>query len=303
VTNRSKSIRWSVLLVGLMLIWGLMYPATKYVVQVIDPGFVAFMRYCIATLALLPFYVVERRKSDSRIGRRDAIAMSALGLLGVAGFSVCITFGIKLSTAANSALLVNTQPILTALIAPLLIREGTSPLRIVGGVFGLVGIYLLVSGGMGFSQLLRPEYLLGNMLLLSAALLFSLYSIFIKRYVSAYGGLVPTFLSMAAGTVLLTPVLILGTGASLHSITLVHGALLLYIGVVATAVAYLLLNQSYHHLGVVRAVGFKFLIPVFGFVLSVILLSENPTVMDYIGAGIVIVAVLLIQNAAVRRTN
>jgi drug/metabolite transporter (DMT)-like permease len=292
-----------VLLVGLTFIWGLMYPATKYVVQVIDPGVVAFMRYGIATLALLPFYLAERRKRGSRIGCRDAVAMSALGVLGVAGFSVCLTFGINLSTSANSALLVNTQPILTALIAPLLIRERSSPLHVVGGVIGLLGIYLLVTGGMGTGQVLRLEYLLGNVLLLSAALLFSLYSIFIKRYVSAYGGLAPTFLSTAAGTVLLIPVLILGTGASLRSIMVVHVVLLLYIGVVATAVASLLLNQSYHHLGVVRAVGFKFLIPVFGFVLSVILLSEKPTVMDYIGAGIVIVAVLLIQNGAVRRTD
>jgi drug/metabolite transporter (DMT)-like permease len=288
-----------------MLIWGLMYPATKYVVRVIDPGFVAFMRYCIATLALLPFFLVERgkRTSKSRIRRRDAVAMSALGVLGVAGFAVCITFGIKLSTAANSALLVNTQPILTALIAPLMIRERTSPLRILGGLLGLGGIYLLVSGGTGLGQVLHRQHLLGNMLLLSAALLFSLYSILIKRYVSAYGGLAPTFLSMAAGTVLLIPVLIIGSGPSLRSFNLVHAALLLYIGVAATAVANLLLNQSFHHLGVVRAMGFKFLIPLFGFVLSVVLLGETPSLVDYIGAAIVVVSVLLIQNAGAVRPS
>ncbi len=229
--------------------------------------------------------------------------MSALGLVGVAGFSVCITFGIKLSTAANSALLVNTQPILTALIAPLLIRERTSPLRIVDGLFGLVGIYILVSGGMGIRQVLQPEHLLGNVILLSAALLFSLYSIFVKRYVLTYGGLAPTFLSMATGTVLLIPVLVFGSGPSISSLNLVHGALLLYIGVVATAVANLLLNQSFHHLGVVRAMGFKFLIPVFGFVLSVILLHEKPAIVDCLGAGIVIVSVLLIQNTGMAKSS
>jgi drug/metabolite transporter (DMT)-like permease len=86
-------------------------------------------------------------------------------------------------------------------------------------------------------------------------------------------------------------------------ITPVHVTLLLYIGIVATAVGYLLLNQSFHHLGVVRAMGLKFLIPVFGFVLSVVLLQERPALMDYIGSGIVIAAVVLIQNAAVRGTD
>jgi len=282
-----------------MLIWGLMYPATKYVVQVIDPVFIAFVRYCIATLSLMPFFVVDMGRRKTRIGSRDALAMSALGLFGVTGFSVCLTIGIKLSTAANSALLVNTQPILTALIAPLLIKEYTSLVRIVGAVFGLVGIYFLVSGGLRIGQVFQPEYFLGNVLLLSAALLFSLYSIFVKRYVSKYGGLAPTFLSMAAGTVLLIPALFVGSGPSFRSMNLVHWALLLYIGVAATAVANLLLNQSFHHLGVVRAMGFKFLIPVFGFVLSVILLQEKPGIVDYIGAGIVVLSVLLIQNARV----
>jgi drug/metabolite transporter (DMT)-like permease len=285
-----------------MLIWGLMYPATKYVLETMDATFVAFMRYCIATVALLPFFVAERRRAASPIGRRDALIMSALGAIGVGGFSVCITFGIKLSTAANSALLVNTQPILTALLAPLLIGEATSRTRIFGGLFGLAGIYLLVSGGAGFREVLMTRYIAGNVLLLAAALLFSIYSIFVKRYVSRYGGLTPTFLSMATGTVLLIPVLLSGTDHSLGSVRFVHVAILLYVGVIATAVANLLLNQSFHHLGVVRAMGFKFLIPLFGFVLSVVLLREAPAVVEYVGAGIVVVSVLLIQRSQVRQT-
>ena len=285
-----------------MLIWGLMYPATKYVLGTIDATVVAFARYCIATVSLLRFFVAERRRADSPLERRDVIVMSALGAIGVGGFSVCITFGIQLSTAANGALLVNTQPILTALLAPLLIGEATSRTRIFGGLFGLAGIYLLVSGGVGFREMLTTQYLAGNILLLAAALLFSIYSIFVKRYVTKYGGLTPTFLSMATGTVLLIPVLLSGAGLSLGSVRLVHVAILLYIGVIATAVANLLLNQSFHHLGVVRAMGFKFLIPLFGFVLSIILLREAPALAEYVGAGIVVVSVLLIQRARVRQS-
>jgi len=279
-----------------MLIWGLMYPATKYVLESIDAVSVAFARYSIATVALLPFFVAERRKASMSIDRRDAVIMSLLGVIGVGAFSMCITFGIKLSTAANSALLVNTQPILTALLAPVLIGESTSRTRTFGGLFGLIGIYLLVSGGAGFREMLTSRYLAGNAPLLAAALLFSIYSIFVKAYVSKYGGLTATFFSMAAGTVVLIPVLVFGRGPSPGSPGLTQIAILLYVGVVATAVANLLLNQSFHHLGVVRAMGFKFLIPVFGFVLSVILLKEAPSALEYVGAGIVVVSVLLTQR-------
>lgn len=129
----------------------------------------------------------------------------------------------------------------------------------------------------------------------------SIYSILLKRFVIKYGGLVPTFLSMLSGTVVLLVAAVVITGKQfLRGITLGSWPLLIYIGVVGTALVYPLFNLALKARGVVRAVGFKLLIPVFGIALSVILLGERPGIYTYVGAGIVIASVYLIQLVPVR---
>jgi drug/metabolite transporter (DMT)-like permease len=287
-----------------MLVWAAMYPLTKVVVRSVHPVTVAGIRYVLGSLPLLPFFAAEVRRRRPAISFKDGLVMCLLGILGITLFSACLTLGIQRSTASNSALLVNTQPILTVLLAPLLIDERYSWRRIAGALVGLAGIYLIVSGGRILSDILAYEYLLGNLLLLGASLLFSLYSILLKGYLGRYGGLIPTFFSMTAGTaILLLFIAATGTGSRLGAITPRDWLLLAYIGIVATAIGYLVLNTGIRHVGVVRAVGFKFLIPVFGIALSVAFLGERFTPVDAGGAALVFAALYLTQSRRPRRPS
>jgi drug/metabolite transporter (DMT)-like permease len=72
---------------------------------------------------------------------------------------------------------------------------------------------------------------------------------------------------------------------------------------VGTALVYPLFNLALKANGVVRAVGFKLLIPVFGIALSVVLLGERPGLYTYSGAVIVIASVYLIQRVPARATK
>jgi len=72
---------------------------------------------------------------------------------------------------------------------------------------------------------------------------------------------------------------------------------------VATALVYPLFNLTLRSAGVVRAVGFKLLIPVFGIVLSYLLLGERPQVLTLVGAAVVIGSVYMIQRVPARETR
>ena len=63
-------------------------------------------------LALLPWYAREARRRPARLSAGDVAE--------------------KLSTASNGSLLTNSQPIFTTLLAPLIINEEFTPLRLVG---------------------------------------------------------------------------------------------------------------------------------------------------------------------------
>ena len=296
-----RNVLWPVLLIFVMLILATVFPATKHLSKAISPATIAFFRYFWGTIPLIPFFIVENRRNRRSLSLPDALAMFALGVLGIAVFSICFNFGLKLSTAYNGSLLINSQPIFTTLLAPLIIKEDFSGLRTMGALAGVAGVYLIVAGGVRLGEVLTHEYFWGNLILLGGALSISIYSILLKRYIVKYGGFVPTFLSMLSGTVvLLVAAVSIAGNRVFHGITLESWPLLIYIGVIGTALVYPLFNLALKATGVVRAVGFKLLIPVFGIALSIIVLDERPGLSTYVGAAIVIASVYLIQRVPVR---
>jgi len=302
---------WTVLLVAVMFVLATVYPATKSLTGDLSPLTVSFFRYLFGVLPLVPLYLAERRRlaAAERMAtlRRDRWLMGLLGLPGIALFSIALTFGVKLSTAYNGSLLVNSQSIFTTLLAPLIIREDFSALRLAGSLAGVAGVGLVVAGGGSFDSLgsiLTQRYFLGNLILVGGALSISIYTILLKRYVIRYGGLVPTFLSMLAGAAALFAVALVALqGNPLRGIHGLQWLILLYVGVVATALVYPLFNLTLRSAGVVRAVGFKLLIPVFGIVLSYLLLGERPQVLTLVGAAVVIGSVYMIQRVPARETR
>ncbi|MEE9308325.1 MAG: DMT family transporter [Spirochaetia bacterium] len=299
-----RGVLWPILLIFVMFILATVFPATKHLSRDVSPVTIAFFRYFWGTIPLIPFFIIEKKRKRRSLSGSDILAMAGLGVLGIALFSVCYTFGLKLSTAYNGSLLINSQPIFTTLLAPLIIKEDFSHARILGALAGVVGVYFIVAGGLGPGDILTHEYFWGNLILLGGALSISIYSILLKRYVIKYGGFVPTFLTMLSGTVFLLGAALLLTGSEVfQGITLKSWPLLIYIGMVGTALVYPLFNLALKATGVVRAVGFKLLIPVFGIALSVVLLGERPGLFTYIGAVVVIAAVYLIQRVPARATK
>jgi len=299
--QETRNVLWPVLLIFVMFILATVFPATKHLSKDISPATIAFFRYFWGTIPLIPFFIVENRRNRRALNYRDVLVMFGLGVLGIAVFSICYNFGLKLSTAYNGSLLINSQPIFTTLLAPLIIKEDFSGVRTVGALAGVAGVYLIVAGGLRLGDILTHEYFWGNLILLGGALSISIYSILLKRYVIRYGGFIPTFLSMLSGAVaLLVAAIIIDGNRFFQGITPRSWPLLIYIGVIGTALVYPLFNLALKATGVVRAVGFKLLIPVFAVAMSVFLLGERPGLFTYVGAAVVIASVYLIQRVPVR---
>jgi drug/metabolite transporter (DMT)-like permease len=292
-----KSRLWLVLLTLAAAAAGSIYPITKLLALEISPLSLAFLRYFLAVLPMTPFFIVEYRRKSERITGRDYTSMLSLGLLGVAGFSLAFFYGVNLSTSSNGSVLVNTQPIFAAFLAPLLIDERFSVRSIAGTALGIIGIFLVVTGGRWNALSFERGVLLGNVILLGASLSLTLYSILLKRYISKYGGVIPTFVTMASGTIALCIVVLSVQGylVDIGSLTGFEILFLLYIGFFCTAYFFLVFNRALHAVGVVKSIGFKLLIPIFGVVLSMIILGERPSAVSYIGMAVVILSLMMLQ--------
>lgn len=294
------TMKTNITLILAMLAWGSVYPVSKYLMSDLHPLVLAFLRYFVAVLALTPFFIIEFRKKRKKIDAKSLLIFIAAGLTGTAVFALFLFLGIEKSTASNGSIIINTQPVFAAILAPILIHESLSRVQVIGIIVGFIGMFVVVTGGNINLFSIDSNMLTGNILLLCGAVSMTLYGIIIKSSVKKYGGMLPTWLSMAAGTIVLFIIAALKVDnfVGIFKTAAVHDTvLILYLGIVATAAAYILFTQSLQHIDVVKATAFKFLIPVSGVGLSVIFLGERPVIAIYAGILIVIFSVLLIQRS------
>ncbi|MBI9106952.1 MAG: DMT family transporter [Spirochaetales bacterium] len=291
------------LLITAMIAWGSLYPVSKYIMTELNPLTLSFLRYFFGIIALTPFFIVEIQKKSDQIKAKDYLVFALTGFLGITIFAIFLFYGIKLSTASNGSIIANTQPLFTALLAPLLIHERINKFQILGLIIGFIGMLLVVTGGNFNNLSIGSSVLTGNLLLACAAVSMSIYSIFLKSSIRKFGGMIPTFLSMAAGTALLLLINIFSEGFISDLKVLARPSdllLIVYLGCISTAFAYILFNNSLRYIDVIKASGFKFLIPVSGVGLSIIFLKERPSLFVYGGILLVFISVFFIQSSSKR---
>lgn len=287
------------------------YPLSKFAVGRVSPYLTAAIRYISACLILIPFYLRERKKLPSPVSLRDGVLINLAGLSGGVVFAILLLVGIRLSNASNSSLLINTQPVFAVFLAPLMLKEKFSLVKLLSAIVGIAGLFFVVTGGSAGTFVLSGKPLIGNCLLLIASICMTLYTLLLKPYVVRYGGTIPTFMGMMTSTLIFI-ILILIPGfrsAGLDQAATGPGpahirgpvglspgvfAIILYTGIVGTALAYVLFNKSMAILSFTTATAYKVLIPVFGVLLSLLFLGEDHTWQSYMGMGIVFISLSLI---------
>lgn len=291
-----QETRWTLLILFAFLVWGSFFPISRYIVADIHPLLLAFLRYLFAVVPLLPFFLVELGRSGAP-SARDAGGLFLLGMLGVTGFAVFLFYGIKLSNSMLASILNNTQPIFTTLLAPIFTSERFTGRQLRGILLGLAGMAVVVTGGDFGSLASGDSMLTGNIFSLLSAICISLYYILLKKKIMRYGSVVPTFITfLSGGSILLVLALLSGADfGSLAELGPLEWVMLAYNGAVATALVYIIHNRAISVIGVIRTVRMKFLIPVFGVLLSIIFLGERAGAYVWAGMAVVIAAAWLLQ--------
>lgn len=298
-------IGWSVIIALCALSWGGIHPALKSVLNSgMAPFLAAFLRFLIASLTTLPFCFrkTERRQ---KLVFRDAAVMALLGIYGVGFFSLLLSFGLSYTNATSSSILINSQPVFAAILAALLLKDGIKKRPLLGLVLGCVGIVMVVTRGDFASLSFSDDYLIGNLMCLAGAFFISLHYVYLKKYISIYGSTLPNLITSVSGAVVLLFAAAAGgvDFRSLADISPVSWLQMLYIGVIATGLSNILFNRALHVIGITRAMGFKFLVPVFGVVLSVLLLGERANIWVYSGIAVVMAAIMFIQIPGKAKKN
>ena len=169
--------------IAMMFVWGVNFGVTKYVL-----GAFLFIRFTAASLLgfLLLAIVYRHHLPKSWPRRADLPRFAIAGVIGHTLHVGIVTWGINLSTAFSSALVLTSGPLWTLLILSVLGVEKLRARQLIGSVVAFLGIVVFLSDKFvaGFSMAG-----VGDLVLLFAASLFSLYTVISKPLVLRYGPL------------------------------------------------------------------------------------------------------------------
>lgn len=266
--------------------WASSFVGIRAGLHAYTPVHLALLRYLTASI-VLAFYALVRRMPLPR--GRDIPGLAITGIVGIALYNVMLNTGELSVSAGISSFLVNTAPILTALLAMVFLKERLRIWGWVGILVCIIGVAIITSGtsdGFHFSA--------GIWFVLSAALAQSLYFVWQKPYLARYSPLQCTTYAIWIGTLALlvfSPGLMANIGAASWSAT----AAVLYLGIFPAALGYVSYAYALARIPATRASSFLYLVPAVTLGIAWFWLGESPTWLALIGGVIAISGVIIVN--------
>jgi drug/metabolite transporter (DMT)-like permease len=283
-------MRADVALAGANVVYATAYVATQLTLDAIPPVLLAFFRCAMGTACLLP---LARRRGAVGICATDHARIAAMGILGFGVAMLLAHWGLERSTATNAAVLIVVEPLAIMALAPLVLGEHLRRHEAVGATLAVAGTILVVLNGIpGLTVDLAPHWR-GDLLLIASAVAYASYSLIGRDVLRRHAAVPVTALSLVWGTAALAPAAALEwriAGARpVWTAAAVAGTL--YLGVVITALAYVVWNWALAHVGAPRAAVFLSVQPVVGAALGAAVLGDRVTIFTALGGALILAGV------------
>jgi drug/metabolite transporter (DMT)-like permease len=278
------------------LIWGGTFIAGRIVSGHMQPSAAAFIRFIFASVALLiAMQLSVGLKSLFQISRYQLLATVALAGTGICAYNLLFFFALTELPAGRTALVVALNPVITLVLSAVILREHLSLKRWCGMLLGLVGVWVVVTQG-DLSQLLRSVGR-GEAAMFGAAVAWAAYTLLGRVVLRGLSPLVATTWAALWGAVFLGLYSLFS-----HSLGQLNAQpwlvwwSLVFLGVFGTAVAFVWYFEGLRRLGAARTVIFNNLVPVFGVLLSWLLLQEDISFSMIWGGGLALTGVFLVNH-------
>ena len=257
--------------------------------QSYTPGHLALLRFLVASLFM---GVVALVRGIGLPRLRDAPWLMVLGLFAIVIHHVALNIGQRWVSPGASSVLAQSTPIFSTFIAAIWLKESVSAWRWCWVGTGLVGALVVIWGDKGLGTFL-PQ----GLLILLAALSWSVYFALQKHYSSRYSPLTIVCYTIWAGTLLLG-VYAPGLAAQVSAAPVRVNLAVLVLGVFPSALAYLLWAYVLAHTEVSRSVCVMYLVPPVAMLMAAVLLGSHVSGGVLFGMAIVLGSVFAMRRAA-----
>jgi len=281
------------------LIWGSNITIGRAVHADIPPIALSFWRNFFGLLGLLSFTMPGLIRQWPVIKQHWKM-FAVSGVVGFALFNAIAYTAVHTTTAINAALVMSMTPVIVPVMAFFLVHEAFTSRQAFGVLVSFLGVAVILCRG-NLEVLMDLRFATGDLIMLGAAICWSLYTVLVKRRPKEIDAFVFITASLCFGVPALLPFYIWETmtiqAVPWSGMTIIT---LVYIGLFPTMVALLLFNRSVDVIGPNRAGHFQHLVPVAAALLAIVFLGER--LQQYHWIGIVIIGAGIWFAQSTRKT-
>jgi drug/metabolite transporter (DMT)-like permease len=277
---------WILLLAA---IWGPSFLFIKVAVHEVPPFTLVLGRVGLASLVLYLF--LRMRGGRMPTDRQFWLRIAFMGLLANAVPFVLFSWGEQYVDSAMASILNGTTPLFTVVLAHYFAQDDRMSLtKLFGTILGFLGLALLVAPSLISGFQLETWGLLALVL---AALCYGVTIVFARNYLRNYPPLVAPTGQLGMAALFLLPLsLIFEQPGQLAMPSLPALASWMALSLLGTAIAFLVYYHILDRFSASDLSMVTYLIPIFGILLGVIVLGEQPGWNAYVGCGLILLGVM-----------
>jgi DME family drug/metabolite transporter len=285
----------ALLVMGAGCLWGTFGILTKttYALTTLGPISLAWYRLVFA----IPFvgFLVAFKRYPISVSRREVLLFLAFGFFSLTLFEAIYFTSLSYTTVQHAAALLYTAPAFVAVLSWVLLRERMTSTKILAIVLSISGAFLILSLAEN-EPLFASRTQIGDWLALCAGLAYSSWYIFGKVLGSNREPAVTSLLGMCIGAAMLLPLSVAIEGFRVP-LTLTAWELVAAVGLIPTAMAYLLYLAGLKLIEATSASVFAITEPLTSAILAFFIFQETLSYTSLVGFGLIISSILLISRA------
>ncbi len=290
-----KNSKYYVLMVIATFLFAGAFIAGKLGTSNFSPVIMTFFRIGMATLILFP--IMAYKEKSIKLTKYEFKLVLILGLVGMTFYHLFFFNALKYTTASNASVINGSMPIITAIIASVVLKERLSLRQIVFIVIAFLGVLTIITDWQ-ITILFNMNINKGDLLMLCGTISWSTYGVIIKKSESEMSALKMTTYTLFMCTIILFPFALyeIIKFDSLN-VPLSSYYSIIYMAVFPTVIGYTIQQASIKALGPSTASLFINLVPFFSIILSIIILHETLNPLNIVSGVIIIVSVILFAKS------
>ena len=268
----------------IVLAWGVSFVSTKVLLDNgLRPAEIYIYRFLLAYLLVL--CVCHKRMFSNSL--RDELLFATCGLCGGSIYFIAENTALEYTLVSNVSLITAISPLLTTFLIGMIYKsERPSKGIYIGSIVALMGVACVIFNSC-FVVKMNP---IGDLLSFAAALSWAVYSLVLRKLNALYSIMFISRKTFFYGVLTALPYMLTEPQITSPAVLLQADVWphMLFLGVFASMIAYVIWAQSVKHLGAITASNYIYLQPIVTLIASVIILSETITIVGYLGCALIL---------------